>query len=239
MQEASRPPSLGHPHNRGRVLFILFVSLTLLLLVVSPSHAQTSGLTCTISASAKGFDASFSGAISGSASIPNWTLYFGDGRSDSGSGASVSDSHTYGNLGTYTVTLAATGQSFTGGPLAGSCSTRVTIRTTYSVSVQDGFTASDQATYVPPLSVGDSVSISDKTGNYIPLAVGDAASIGDTPVLTGPGHFNEFTNLSDSAVVTLASSGAVTQVVLLTVVVVSVVVTAVAVWVLLMMRPGR
>ncbi len=239
MQSASRPTSLGlisGPPFRSRGAALVLLAFLAVLALAASTGAQQAGLTCTISASANGFDATFSGTISGSASVPNWTLHFGDGTSDSGSGTSVYDAHTYSALGTYTVTLDATGQSFTGGPVYGSCSTRVTIQATFTVSVQDGVTASDNVTYIPPLSVTDSISVSDRAGNYIPLAVIDTATVGDSPLLNGPGHFGESANLTDSAVATLGSKGAFTLTIVVTTVVVGVGSATIVAWMVIFAR---
>lgn len=239
MQKASRPLSLGRtagfPFSRRVAIFLLLATLLPFALLAASSPARAAGLSCTISASVKGYDANFSGTISG-ASAPSWTLHFGDGQSDTGSGTSVADSHTYAALGVYTVTLSATAQSFTGGPITGSCSTRVVIQTTFSESVQDGFAVSDQATYIPPLYVTDSLSILDKIGNIIPLAVTDPLSIGDSPLLTGPGHFGDSATVKDNVAVSLGSNNAMSTVVLATVSAVAVVGVAIAIWVIILPR---
>ena len=126
-----------------------------------------------------------------------------------------------------------------GARLSGSCSTRVTIQTTFSVSISDGLTVNDNATIIPPLHIGDSVIVSDRPGGYTALRINDSALISDNPFLTGPWSFGESANVTDKATVSLGGTMAPITLVVLTVVFVSIIGVAIAVWrVLLMKIPG-
>jgi hypothetical protein len=226
-----------------RVPFFLLLLAVLLLTVVLPSATvvRSASLSCTISARVSSETAYFSGSISNYFS-PTWTLNYGDGSSDSGSGPAVSGSHTYGAVSTFVVTLVVKDMSPTGGPLSTSCSTSVTTKATFSVDIQEGVKAADAVTYVPPLVVNEGVNVTDKFGSVSPLFVNDSASVAGTPTLTGPGHVGETAKVSEAVTVTKGSGNVFTPLgnpaVLVAFAVTSVAVASILVWRLSFFRAG-
>lgn len=162
-----------------------------------PLPPQPGPITCSLGATPAGpsapLTAIFSGSISGGAGGGYlWTLYFGDGGSVPGSGASVSAGYTYSGWGTYTATLDVTDVNAN----QGSCYARVTVGV---VSLSDQVGVSDALVSSLGLRLSDSVTVADAFLTSLSQRLSDAISVGASSLASGGLMLKETLAVVDSA----------------------------------------
>lgn len=223
---------MGKKRLLGAAVVACYLVLLLSLAVVAQTSRSPQGATsvqhrqpgpyCSISATLDGFLATFTGTIENVQS-PFWTLHFGDGSSDMGSGASVSALHTYVTYGSYNAVLDV---HYPTGGFAANCGTTVDITHQLTLTLNEAMGVSDRFSFVAPLVIYEPWFIQDRIGSVpplviiekitgidlirpgpLPLLVNETAGFIDRPSSSPPPGFNEPAQISDQIYVVKGTQG--------------------------------